>query len=159
MDKQVPLDLAADLAAGYRRKGKKIVFTNGCFDILHAGHVLYLQKAKEMGDVLFLGLNSDTSVRIIKGEKRPVIGEVHRSIVVSSLSCIDHVVLFDTPDPEHVITTIVPDILVKGADWPEDRIVGADFVKQQGGQVKRVVLEPGISTTRIIERIGELYYG
>ncbi len=147
------------LAHGYRADKKRIVFTNGCFDILHAGHVSYLTRAADLGDILVLGLNSDVSVKKIKGEKRPVIGEVHRACVMSALEAVDHVVLFDDPDPGQLIETICPDILVKGADWSEEQIVGADFVKENGGCVERIVLEPDISTTKIIERIGCLYYG
>lgn len=143
----------------YKSENKKIVFTNGCFDILHAGHVKYLTIAATFGDVLILGMNSDISVKQIKGELRPVIGQDHRSVVVAGLECVDHVVLFDEPDPGSLISSIVPDVLVKGADWAEDEIIGADVVKANGGCVERVVLEPDISTTRIIERIGDLYYG
>ena len=142
-----------------KKNGKKIVFTNGCFDILHAGHVKYLTRAASLGDVLILGLNSDFSVKKIKGEKRPISGQEHRSLVVAALACIDHVVLFDESDPLILIETICPAVLVKGADWHEDQIIGADFVKNNGGRVERVALEPDISTTKIIEKIGNLYYG
>ena len=143
----------------YRAQGKQIVFTNGCFDIIHAGHVSYLSQARALGDVLVLGLNSDASIKKIKGEKRPIVGQEHRIIVLSALSCIDHIILFDEPDPEQLIETVCPDILVKGADWPEDKIVGGPFVKQNGGRIERILFEQDISTTRIIERIGALYYG
>ena len=159
MDKQVTFDQIETLSMQYKAQKKTIVFTNGCFDILHAGHVTYLNHAKALGDILILGLNSDRSVRQIKGEKRPVIGQKHRAIVLSALADIDHIVLFDEPDPEQLIETVRPDILVKGADWPEDRIIGGSFVKQQGGRIERIMLEPDMSTTRIIRRIGELYYG
>jgi D-glycero-beta-D-manno-heptose 1-phosphate adenylyltransferase len=152
----------ADMAARaeqLRLAGKTIVFTNGCFDILHAGHVSYLAAAADLGDVLVVGLNSDGSVKTIKGDKRPVIREDQRACVVAALYMVDYVVLFDTPDPLSLICGIRPDILVKGADWPEHAIVGADFVKAGGGRVARIDLEPGISTTTIIERIGTLYYG
>ena len=151
--KQVTFDRVRDLAVQYRRAGRSIAFTNGCFDILHAGHVSYLAEAKEMADVLIVGLNSDGSVRQIKGEKRPVICQAQRSRVISALACVDHVVLFDQKDPEKLIRLIVPDVLVKGADWPESEIVGAAFVRENGGRVARISLEPEISTTRIIERI------
>lgn len=147
------------LAEQYRAEHKSIVFTNGCFDIIHAGHVSYLNHAARLGDVLVLGLNSDSSVKQIKGEKRPVIVGSQRAKVVSALAFVDHVVMFDEPDPENLIKAICPDILVKGADWPEDKIIGGSFVKENGGRIERVVLEPDISTTKIIERIGELYYG
>lgn len=159
MDKILSFSAIKTQCDKYRAAGKKIVFTNGCFDILHAGHVKYLTKAAEFGDVLILGLNSDQSVKCIKGEKRPVIGQEHRAYLLCALFCVDHVVLFDEPDPRKLIEAVSPDILVKGADWQENEILGGDFVKQNGGRIERVVLEPDISTTRIIERIGELYYG
>ncbi|MBA3010505.1 MAG: D-glycero-beta-D-manno-heptose 1-phosphate adenylyltransferase [Proteobacteria bacterium] len=157
--KIVGFDEIRSLADVYRAGRKRIVFTNGCFDILHAGHVSYLSMAAALGDVLVVGLNSDLSVKRIKGEKRPIIGEAHRACVMSALEFVDHVVLFDDPDPGQLIETICPDILVKGADWTEDKIVGAAFVRENGGRVERIVLEPDISTTKIIERIGRLYYG
>lgn len=159
MDKTLAFQEVKPLCEGYKTAGKKIVFTNGCFDILHAGHVKYLTKAAEFGDVLILGLNTDRSVKCIKGEKRPVIGQNHRACLLSALFCVDHVVLFDEPDPRQLIEAVCPDVLVKGADWQENEILGGDFVRQNGGRIERVVLEPDISTTRIIERIGELYYG
>ncbi len=157
--KIVSFDEIKALADQYKASGSRIVFTNGCFDLLHAGHVSYLSMAAALGDILVLGLNSDLSVKKIKGEKRPVIGETHRACVMSALESVDHVVLFDDSDPEQLIEAICPDILVKGADWPEEQIVGAAFVRKNGGCVERIVLEPDISTTRIIERIGRLYYG
>ncbi|MCD4721953.1 MAG: D-glycero-beta-D-manno-heptose 1-phosphate adenylyltransferase [Desulfobacula sp.] len=159
MDKIATFSEIKILSRQYKDAEKTIVFTNGCFDIIHAGHVKYLNHAASLGDILVLGLNSDRSVKRIKGEKRPVIEQGHRSIVVAALGCIDHVVLFDEPDPKRLIETICPDILVKGADWPEDQIIGGDFVKKNGGRIERVSLEPDISTTKIIKRIGELYYG
>lgn len=157
--KIVSFDEIRALADLYRGEGKTLVFTNGCFDILHAGHVSYLSMAAALGDVLVLGLNSDVSVRRIKGEKRPIIGEDHRARVLAGLEAVDHVVLFDESDPGRLIQDLCPDILVKGADWSEEQIVGAAFVKENGGRVERIVLEPDISTTAIIERIGRLYYG
>ncbi len=142
-----------ELIKAERDKAKKVVFTNGCFDILHAGHVTYLQEAAKYGDILIIGLNSDISVRQIKGEKRPIVGQVQRAKVLSALECVDYVVIFDEPDPESLIKRIAPDVLVKGADWSEDKIIGADFVKKLGGTVERVDLVPEISTTTIIERI------
>ncbi len=159
MNKLATFSEIKTLSAHYRQQGKALVFTNGCFDIIHAGHVKYLNRAATFGDILILGLNSDASVKSIKGEKRPVISQAHRSVVLSAFSFIDHVVLFDEPDPGKLIEAIKPDVLVKGADWPEEEIIGADAVKKNGGRVERVVLEPDISTTKIIERIGELYYG
>jgi rfaE bifunctional protein nucleotidyltransferase chain/domain len=159
MGKLATLYEIGSLSKKYRDAGKIVVFTNGCFDILHAGHVKYLNHAAGLGNILVLGLNSDRSVKLIKGDKRPVIGQEHRSEVVAALSSVDYVVLFDDPDPEALIEVIMPDILVKGADWPEDQIIGGDVVKKNGGRIERVELEPGISTTTIIKRIGELYYG
>jgi len=136
-----------------RHHGKRIVFTNGCFDILHAGHSRYLAAARAEGDVLVVGLNSDRSVRQIKGPRRPIIAQHQRAEVLASLACVDYVVLFDESDPRQLIQSIEPDVLVKGADWAEANIVGAEFVKARGGRVRRIELLPGISTSIIIERI------
>lgn len=136
-----------------RRLGKTIVFTNGCFDILHAGHTAYLAEAAGLGDVLVLGLNSDLSVRGIKGVTRPVTPEDQRAAVLAALACIDYIVLFDRPDPEELIHIVRPDILVKGADWGEEEIIGGNFVKKMGGRVARIPLKKGISTSLIIEKI------
>ncbi len=151
-------DISA-IAGQLRKEGKTIVFTNGCFDLVHAGHVSYLSAAADLGDILILGLNTDTSVKKIKGEKRPVIRQEQRACVVAALQMVDYVVLFDAPDPLELIEMIRPDVLVKGADWPENAIVGADFVLARGGRVARIDLAPGISTTAIIQRIGALYHG
>ena len=136
-----------------RRAGKKIVFTNGCFDILHVGHVRYLAAARSAGDLLIVGLNSDASVRSIKGDRRPVVGQDQRAEVLASLMCVDFVVVFDEPDPLRLIQMLKPDVLVKGADWREENIVGAEFVKSRGGKIVRAKLVPEASTSRIIERI------
>ena len=159
MDKIINFSQIKILSKKYKNANKTIVFTNGCFDILHAGHVKYLSAAAKLGDVLILGLNSDYSVKLIKGDKRPVISQNYRVEVVAALSSVDHVVVFDEPDPEILIKTITPDILVKGADWSEDQIIGGDFVKKNGGKIERIDLQPCISTTAIIKRVGELYYG
>jgi rfaE bifunctional protein nucleotidyltransferase chain/domain len=140
-----------------RKSGKKVVFTNGCFDILHAGHVRYLAAAGAEGDLLVVGMNSDASVRLIKGDRRPVVHQDHRAEVLASLGCVDYVVLFDAPQPLELIRTLKPDVLVKGADWTPQMIVGSDFVKSNGGRVVRISLVPEISTSRIIEKIWELY--
>ena len=140
-----------------RKFGKKIVFTNGCFDILHVGHVRYLAAAGREGDLLVVGLNSDASVRIIKGGKRPLVPQDQRAEVLASLICVDYVVVFDAPDPATLIETIAPDVLVKGADWAEENIVGGDFVKSRGGKVVRVSLVPAASTSGIIAKIVENY--
>jgi len=140
-----------------RQAGKRIVFTNGCFDILHIGHVRYLQSAKAQGDILVIGLNSNRSVRIIKGEKRPVITAEQRAEVLASVCFVDYIILFDEPDPYRIVAAIAPDVLVKGADWAEDQIVGADVVKAGGGRVMRVPVIPGVSTSQIIEDIVRRY--
>ena len=140
-----------------RKSGKKVVFTNGCFDILHAGHVRYLAAAGAEGDLLVVGMNSDASVRLIKGDRRPVVHQDHRAEVLASLGCVDYVVLFDAPQPLELIRTLKPDVLVKGADWTPQMIVGSDFVKSNGGSVVRISMVPEISTSRIIEKILELH--
>ena len=136
-----------------KRTGKKIVFTNGCFDLLHLGHVRYLNAARAEGDVLVVGLNSDRSVREIKGPTRPVVSEDERAEVLAALACVDFVTLFDEPDPLETIRALLPDVLVKGADWEADGIVGKDVVEEHGGRVVRVPLTEGASTTKIIEKI------
>ena len=140
-----------------RKSGKKVVFTNGCFDILHAGHVRYLAAAAAEGDLLVVGMNSDASVRLIKGDRRPVVHQDHRAEVLASLGCVDYVVLYDAAQPLELIQALKPDVLVKGADWTPETIVGGDFVKSNGGNVVRIALVPEISTSRIIEKILELH--
>lgn len=132
---------------------KKVVFTNGVFDLIHSGHVDYLIKAKEMGDVLIVGLNSDESVRRIKGDKRPILKENERAFVLSNLKPVDFVVLFDQDTPEKLISEIVPDVLVKGADWAIEKIVGRDIVEQNGGKVMNIEFVNDQSTSKIIELI------
>jgi len=136
-----------------RRAGKRVVFTNGCFDLLHMGHVRSLQKARNLGDCLIVGLNSDSSARQIKGAGRPIVPQKERAEVLAALECVDWVTIFEEPDPLVLIRLLVPDVLVKGADWKEGEIVGADVVRAAGGKVARVNLEPGLSTTRLIEKI------
>ena len=138
-------------------EGQQVAFTNGCFDILHAGHVRYLSSARATADMLVVGLNTDDSVRRIKGPLRPLNPEDLRGEVLAGLACVDLVTLFDEPDPMALIRTLQPDVLVKGADWAEDQIIGADYVKQRGGHVERVELVPDISTTALIETIRERY--
>ncbi len=144
---------ALALIARLRAAGKSVVFTNGVFDLLHPGHLRYLRRARQLGDALIVGINSDRSVRIIKGSDRPITPERERAEVVAALTCVDGVVIFDEETPQKVIATLQPDVLVKGADWAEDAIVGRDIVKARGGKVVRVAIEPGYSTTAIIERI------
>jgi len=142
-----------------KKKGQKIVFTNGCFDLLHVGHVRYLQEARSLGDCLIIGLNSDRSVRQIKNPQRPLISEDQRAEVLAALECIDYIVLFDEAEPLKLIEEIRPAVLVKGADWSMNKIVGADLVRSYGGEVRRVELVPMISTTTIIQRILSRYQG
>ncbi len=132
---------------------KKIVFTNGCFDILHSGHVLYLEEAKRCGDILILGLNSDSSVKILKGDSRPINQQEDRAIVLSGLSSIDYIVVFNEETPYDLITAVQPDILVKGGDWAIDQIVGSDIVKKRGGEVISLSFIEGKSTTNIIKKV------
>ncbi len=136
-----------------------MVFTNGCFDLLHRGHVRYLEEARDWGDILVVAVNSDHSVRQIKGPSRPVLSQEERSEVLAALYCVDVVILFEEPDPLAVIEQIQPDVLVKGADWSRDQIIGADFVESIGGRVVQVPLLKGASTTGIIERVLASYLG
>jgi len=145
------------LASRLRAKGKRVVFTNGCFDILHAGHVKYLKKAKALGDVLILGLNSDSSVRKIKGPCRPVVPEGDRAVVISSLGFVDHVTIFADTTPLKLIKAVKPDVLVKGADWKVGKIVGADFVRSYGGKVVTIPLVKGRSTSGLIRAISKRF--
>jgi rfaE bifunctional protein nucleotidyltransferase chain/domain len=141
------------LVEDLKSQGKRIVFTNGCFDILHAGHVDYLEKAKSFGDVLIVGMNSDSSIRRIKGEKRPIIPESYRARVLVGLRAVDYVFIFSDDTPYEVIKTVRPHVLVKGADWELEKIVGREFAER----VERIPFEYEISTTRIIEMIKERY--
>lgn len=131
----------------------KVVFTNGCFDLLHRGHIDYLAKAADLGDILIVGLNSDISVRTIKGDKRPVTDETSRAWILASLKMVSAVILFDEDTPYELIKRVQPDILVKGNDYAEDEIVGADIVKANGGQIKTMEFLEGYSTSNIIDRI------
>ncbi len=133
-----------------RRAGQTIVFTNGCFDILHAGHLACLERARALGDLLVVGLNSDASVRGLKGEARPIIGQDDRAAMLAGLACVDVVVVFDEPTPEDLLRSLAPDVLVKGADYAPDEVVGADFVRGRGGRVVTIPLVPGLSTTAIL---------
>jgi len=147
-----PLVLA-DRLEGLHSAGKRVVFTNGCFDILHIGHVRYLSAARNEGDLLVVGLNSDHSVKLIKGKRRPIVEQDQRLEILASLQVVDYVTLFDEPDPLKLIQLLKPSILVKGADWSADEIIGADFVKSRGGRVVRVSLVQDASTSKIIEKI------
>jgi D-beta-D-heptose 7-phosphate kinase/D-beta-D-heptose 1-phosphate adenosyltransferase len=141
------------IAAGCRSHGKKIVFTNGCFDLLHAGHVDYLGKAKRLGDLLIVGLNRDSSVRRIKGPRRPVTPEKDRLRILAALEAVDYVVLFSEETPINLIREIRPHVLVKGADWKKGEIVGGQDVRSWGGRVKRLRFLPGRSTTALLQKI------
>lgn len=139
--------------AEWKSKGQRVVFTNGCFDILHLGHVDYLEKARNLGDRLIVGLNTDSSVSRFKGADRPVQDERSRARVISSLQFVDMVVLFDEDTPKELITALVPDVLVKGSDYLAENIVGADVVKKAGGEVKTIDFVTGYSTSKVIEKI------
>jgi D-beta-D-heptose 7-phosphate kinase/D-beta-D-heptose 1-phosphate adenosyltransferase len=143
--------------AAVRCAGRRSVFTNGCFDLLHAGHVRYLAAARSLGDLLVVGLNSDASVGRIKGPRRPINPQAQRAEVLAALACVDLVVIFDEDDPLRLIETIRPSILVKGADWAEADIVGADFIKAHGGRVETITLVPGASSSAMIQTILERY--
>ncbi len=144
------------LLAGLQRRGERIVFTNGCFDLLHIGHLRYLQRARRHGNRLVVGINSDRSVKKIKGPHRPLLPQAERAEVLAALSCVDYVTIFNEPDPFAVITALQPDVLIKGSDWGKNKIIGRDIVERHGGQVRRVPLIKGVSTTRLIEKILKL---
>lgn len=139
-------------ASQLRRRGKRVVFTNGCFDILHAGHVAYLERAKRLGDILIVGLNSNASVRKLKGRGRPINSEKDRARVLGALSSVDSVVIFGEDTPRKLICAIKPHVLVKGADWTARNIAGAKELRAWGGRLRRVPLLPGRSTSRMIEK-------
>ena len=143
------------IRTGMRMQGKKLVFTNGCFDILHVGHVRYLNQARALGDALVVAINSDRSVRENKGESRPLVREAERAEILSALACVDYVIIFDEATPQAVIDAIVPDVLVKGADWGLSEIVGRETVEKAGGVVRNIALVPGRSTSSIVARVLE----
>ena len=147
------VDEAASFAEGLRRAGKMVVFTNGVFDLLHPGHVRYLQHARSRGDALIVGVNSDRSVSANKGPTRPITPEAERAEILAALACVDAVAIFDAETPAEIIERIQPDVLVKGADWAADAIVGRDTVEARGGKVVRIPIEQGWSTSSIIERV------
>ncbi len=142
--------------AVWKFKGKRIVFTNGCFDIIHPGHIAYLSKAKDFGDILVIGLNSDDSVRQLKGENRPIIPEKERAFMLASLRFVDAVVVFDEETPINLIEMLQPDVLVKGKDYKAEEIVGYDIVKAKGGTVETIELVEGFSTTSLIDKLKQL---
>jgi D-beta-D-heptose 7-phosphate kinase/D-beta-D-heptose 1-phosphate adenosyltransferase len=141
----------------FRRNGRTVVFTNGCFDLLHVGHVHYLTAAAAEGDLLVVGLNSDRSMRAIKGPRRPIVPEAERAEILAALACVDFVTVFAEADPLRVIQSLQPDVLVKGGDWAESEIIGADAVKHKGGRVVRIPVVEGASTSALIARILDTY--
>lgn len=148
-------DAAVAAVRAWQQVGKAVVFTNGCFDLLHLGHVRYLDAARALGDALVVGLNTDASVRVVKGPDRPIVPQVERAEVLAALAAVDLVVLFDESDPDALIAALRPDVLVKGADWAPDQIIGREVVEARGGVVKSVPLTPGASTSGLIARILE----
>jgi D-beta-D-heptose 7-phosphate kinase/D-beta-D-heptose 1-phosphate adenosyltransferase len=157
MDKILERTTLKDKLDALRAQGKKIAFTNGCFDILHVGHIRYLREAKKTADVLVLALNSDSSVRSIKGEKRPVVGEQERAEIMAALEFIDFVTVFPEPTPLELINLLKPDVLIKGGDWPEEKVVGREEIRKWGGRVAIIPEIEGKSTTNIVEKIKNLY--
>jgi rfaE bifunctional protein nucleotidyltransferase chain/domain len=157
MNKILERNVLRDKLEELRNKGKKIAFTNGCFDILHVGHVRYLREAKKTADVLVLALNSDSSVRSLKGEKRPLVPEKERAEILSALEFVDFVTIFPELTPLELINDLKPDILIKGGDWPEEKVVGREEVKKWGGRVAIIPEVEGKSTTNIVEKIINSY--
>ena len=153
MTKILQVDSLLDERERMRREGKRVVFTNGCFDLVHAGHVRYLTQARGLGDALIVGLNSDRSVRALKGEGRPILNESERAEVIAALEAVDYVVVFDEDTPKELVARLLPDMLVKGGDWPLDQIVGREDVEAAGGQATSLPYVEGSSTSDIIERI------
>lgn len=152
-----PAALLAEHLAPLRRAGKRIVFTNGCFDLLHPGHLYTLTKAKALGDVLVVAINSDASVKRLKGAQRPILKQQERAVMLSALAVVDYVTVFAEDTPLEVIRLLVPDVLVKGGDWSADAVVGRDVVEAHGGKVVLIPYQAGFSTTDIIERIITMY--
>jgi rfaE bifunctional protein nucleotidyltransferase chain/domain len=150
------LEEGAAMVDRLRSLGRIVVFTNGVYDLIHPGHVRYLQAARALGDALIVGVNSDRSVRANKGPGRPVNSESERAELIAALSCVDAAIVFDEDTPYEIIRRLQPDILVKGADWAEDAIVGRDVVEARGGRVVRIPVEQGFSTTSLIERVRRL---
>jgi len=145
------------LASSLKARKKRIVFTNGCFDLIHAGHIKYLNKAKALGDVLIVGINSDSSIKKIKGPNRPIVGQGDRAAIVAALRPVDYVSVFNDITPIELIKAIRPDVLVKGADWQVKTIVGGDFVRSYGGRVKAIPLIKGRSTSDLILKIADRF--
>jgi len=140
-----------------KTRGKRIVFTNGCFDLLHIGHIRYLEKARTLGDILVVGVNSDSSVRILKGPKRPILPAKERAEILSGLGCVDYITIFNEQDPLKLITSLHPHVLVKGGDWTKEQIVGGDVVERSGGKVVIISFVKGTSTSNLIGTILKKY--
>jgi rfaE bifunctional protein nucleotidyltransferase chain/domain len=157
MTSVLPLETLCAAREQLREAGKKVVFTNGCFDLIHPGHVRYLQQARALGDALIVALNSDRSVRELKGDKRPILTEAERAEVMAALACVDYVTIFDEPTPREIIAALLPDVLVKGGDWGIDFIVGREEVEEAGGRVLSLPFVDGCSTTDVIERIAQRF--
>ena len=157
MSSSITLTELKTIRSKLKSSSKKVVFTNGVFDLLHAGHVDYLSKAKKLGDILIVGLNSDDSVKRIKGNKRPILKQQERALIISNLKPVDYVIFFDEDTPEKLISELIPDVLVKGADWSIDEIVGKDIVEKHGGEVKAIEFVNKQSTSKIIDLIIERY--
>lgn len=159
MAKILSFDLLIEERKRLRRLGRRVVFTNGCFDLIHPGHIRYLQEARRLGDALIVALNSDRSVRELKGETRPILDQNERAEVMAALGCVDYVTIFDESTPRAVIAALAPDVLVKGGDWGLDQIVGRDEVEAAGGKVLSLAFVEGCSTTDVIERIVKRFGG
>jgi D-beta-D-heptose 7-phosphate kinase/D-beta-D-heptose 1-phosphate adenosyltransferase len=157
MSKIVSWDTLKHKIEDLHAQGKKVAITNGCFDILHVGHVRYLKEAKKQGDILVLALNSDKSVQAIKGLQRPIVPQEERADLLAALESVDYVTIFEEPTPAELIDYIQPDILVKGGDWKEDQLAGRETVKKRGGHVAIIPIVPGASTTNIIDKIISVY--
>ena len=151
--KVVARDVAVAAAESARRAGRRIVFTNGCFDLLHVGHVRYLAEARAAGDLLLVGVNSDASVRRLKGPARPLVPEAARAEILAALAAVDYVTIFDEDTPERLIAEVLPDVLVKGGDWTPDRVVGRETVEARGGRVLIIPTVAGFSTTTLAARL------
>lgn len=157
MNKILDRTILKEKLVSLKNEGKKIAFTNGCFDILHVGHVRYLQEARKTADILVLALNSDSSVHAIKGEKRPLVAEDERAEVLAALECIDFVTIFSELTPLDLICYLQPDVLIKGGDWPADQVVGRNEIKEWGGHVTIVPEIAGKSTTNIVDKVISVY--
>ena len=155
--KVISREAASELRKKWELEDRVVVFTNGCFDILHRGHVEYLQSAKDCGDILIVGLNSDHSVQRLKGAGRPIVPQEDRAYLLAALACVDYVVIFEEDTPHQLISAIQPDVLVKGGDYQPENIVGKDIVEARGGRVLTIPLTPNRSTTNVVQKIISLY--